>query len=47
MPENDTTEHLELRQCWCRPTVDENQPTAIVIHHSADGREYFEEPTDA
>lgn len=42
LPIGDTIEHLELRQCWCRPTVDDNAPDAVVVHHSADGREYYE-----
>jgi hypothetical protein len=44
LPEHDLIEHEQLRQCPCRPTV-EIQPNgvAVVIHHSADGREYFED----
>lgn len=41
-PINDVQSHLDLRQCWCRPDVREGQP-AVIVHHSADGREHFEE----
>jgi hypothetical protein len=48
LPVNDTIEHLELRQCWCRPRVEdaEDGSEPLVIHNSADGREYFEEQDD-
>ena len=42
LPVNDLMEHLELRQCLCRPDVDDCGDDAVIIHHSADGREYFE-----
>ena len=42
LPVNDLMAHEEIRQCWCRPTVDADAATPIVVHHSADGREYFE-----
>lgn len=42
LPVNDTIEHLELRQCWCRPRIDEGTGAVVVIHNSADGREHFE-----
>ena len=43
VPVNDLIQHQEIRQCPCRPDV-EIQPNgnAVVVHHSADGREYFE-----
>lgn len=47
LPVNDTIEHQELRQCWCRPDVKENAGATMVTHHAADGREYFEERDDA
>ena len=47
LPINDTIEHLELRQCWCRPEIrDAEMAEALVIHNSADGREYFEKESD-
>lgn len=43
LPVNDVLEHLELRQCWCRPNVVTFPDRAvIVVHHAADGREHFE-----
>lgn len=46
VPVNDIIEHLELRQCWCRPLVTEHEyGSAVVTHHAADAREYFEEGT--
>lgn len=46
LPVDDLIEHLELRQCVCRPDVDEDGEHAVIVHHSADGREYFEESRD-
>jgi hypothetical protein len=34
--------HLELRQCWCRPRSTKRPARRVVVHNSADGREYFE-----
>jgi len=42
LPIDDLREHVELRQCPCRPRVDDVEGTAIVVHNSYDGREYFE-----
>jgi hypothetical protein len=42
VPVNDTREHMDIRQCWCRPTLDEEAGHVVVVHQSADGREYFE-----
>ena len=43
IPENDLLDHLQVRQCWCLPRVDEQGPDeAVIVHHAADGREYFE-----
>ena len=41
-PVDDAIDHnTESRACWCRPDID--QPVdaidAVVVHHSADGRE--------
>ena len=43
IPEHDAMEHTLTRQCLCRPDV-ETPPNsdAVVIHHAADGREYWE-----
>jgi hypothetical protein len=42
-PVNDTREHeLEGTCCWCEPHVDWDQPEAVVVHNSADGRELRE-----
>lgn len=39
-PLDDLREHDPDNQgCWCRPTYDEG----MLIHHSADGREAYEE----
>lgn len=43
LPLNDLITHLELRQCPCQPSVEEfPNGNAVVVHRSADGREYFE-----
>lgn len=42
VPVNDTIEHVEVRQCWCRPALEQTGLRTIVIHNSADGREHFE-----
>ena len=46
VPLNDWLEHVELRQCWCRPSVEDINGTALVTHHSADGREHSEPSED-
>ncbi len=43
VPMADLVQHVEIRQCWCRPRVDEfPEGTALVVHFAADGREYVE-----
>lgn len=42
LPVNDTRAHDELRQCWCRPSLDDESLHVVVVHHSMDWREYFE-----
>lgn len=45
LPVGDLREHQETRECWCRPRV-EQQPewrSALVTHHSMDGRELVEQ----
>lgn len=43
MPINDLKEHISSPECWCNPTVDDEYVGTLFIHHSADGREEFEE----
>ena len=55
LPERDLREHLETRDCWCRPrleVVTDEIPWidlppkvlgTIVVHNSVDGRELTEE----
>lgn len=28
--------------CWCRPVIEDGTFYALVLHHSADGREQYE-----
>jgi hypothetical protein len=43
-PLNDLGEHdTESTMCECEPRIDWDQPEAIVIHNSFDGRELEEE----
>lgn len=50
LPVKDLRPHDEVRQCWCRPRLELiGGDGAIVVHHSADGREHFDadaEPID-
>lgn len=40
IPINDLIEHIESSLCWCKPRIlDDN----IILHNSADGREFFED----
>jgi hypothetical protein len=41
VPVNDLREHVTDGDCWCNPTIDEEY--FIVIHHSMDERETYEE----
>ena len=43
LPIDDLIEHIESPWCWCKPKVTVDN---IVIHNSADGREYFEEDNE-
>lgn len=50
LPLRDLKPHEETRWCWCEPRVEQEEATreqlagpAVVIHHSADGRELIEE----
>jgi len=40
MPLHDYREHETSKECWCNPTVDEDEN--LVTHNSLDGREYAE-----
>ena len=40
VPEDDLREHDLIPDCWCEPTLDEENWTAV--HNSADNREAFE-----
>ena len=42
MPVGDLREHVESRDCWCRPNVDEEFPM-VVVHQSMDRREEYEQ----
>ncbi len=42
IPLNDLIAHVELRTCTCRPHVEQRELRSLVVHHSADGREYSE-----
>lgn len=50
LPINDKKEHEETTMCWCLPSVEWDCPETgeaysegLVIHNSADGREFIEE----
>jgi hypothetical protein len=45
LPVDDLRPHVETRDCWCRPRVeqDPHMVIALVIHESADGRELVEQ----
>lgn len=45
IPLYDLKEHIALPECWCNPTIDEEYSGTVYVHHSADGREAFEEGT--
>lgn len=42
MPMNDLREHVDSRDCWCKPTPDGDEPL-VIVHHSMDRREEYEE----
>ena len=42
MPNNDVKDH-SYHNCWCEPRIELQQNGGeIVVHNSADGREFFE-----
>jgi len=45
VPIDDLEPHVDARDCWCHPTLvrEPDADRAVVIHHSADGRELIEE----
>ena len=42
IPLDDLREHDESLACWCQPTPDHDEPN-VIVHHSADLREQYEE----
>ena len=40
LPLNDLREHTASADCWCKPTLDGDDP--IYVHHSMDRREEYE-----
>lgn len=43
LPVNDWREHVEDRDCWCRPViVEEDAGGFIVAHNAMDERETYE-----
>jgi hypothetical protein len=41
-PIDDLREHEDSAQCWCRPSVEEEEEGTLIVHNSMDGREAFE-----
>ena len=42
VPINDLREHVASKDCWCKPTEDD-QIEDVWIHHAMDEREEYEE----
>ena len=42
VPNNDLEEHLISFDCWCDPEIRYDFPPYLIIHNSADKREYNE-----
>lgn len=44
VPMNDLRDHEPSANCWCRPTLRDDEETDgdVYIHHSLDGRELYE-----
>ncbi len=42
VPLNDLREHVSSKDCWCKPTEDD-QVDDVWVHHSMDKREEYEE----
>lgn len=43
LPVDDLKEHVESVDCPCQPYVEVIGASLLIVHHSWDGREYFEE----
>lgn len=43
VPLFDLREHEIDMHCWCNPTLDSDDGEAVFVHHSADGREAYEQ----
>lgn len=41
IPAGDLREHEGSVACWCRPSIDEDEP-GVVVHNAMDGREAYE-----
>lgn len=41
VPLNDLRDHEPSKDCWCHPTLDDDEER-VYIHHSLDGRELYE-----
>lgn len=39
LPVNDLKEHIESRDCWCKPREDDG----VIVHNSMDRREEYEQ----
>jgi len=46
LPIDDLREHVESVECWCEPRIEGEGPSFVIVHHSADKRE-FREAQDA
>lgn len=42
IPLDDLKEHDDNAGCWCGPEVEEEDEGRVIVHHSMDGREAFE-----
>jgi len=42
MPVDDLWEHVDSDDCWCEPRLEGESRPFVVVHHSADRREFFE-----
>lgn len=42
LPTNDLREHVKSKDCWCKPSADDEEPF-VWIHNSLDRREEYEQ----